>query len=81
MKPASNSRLAAATLDDHPVLETAPLLPGFDRNDLSRYGDASWDLGPAVFRENARRCHVTVHFGAVRIPRWRGACGSISTHG
>ena len=29
------------------------------------YGDASWDLGPAVFRENARRCHVTVHFGEV----------------
>ena len=23
------------------------------------------DLGPAVFRENARRCHVTVHFGSV----------------
>ena len=24
---------------------------GFDRSYLSRYGDASWDLGPAVFRE------------------------------
>jgi hypothetical protein len=50
------------------VLATAPLRPGFDRNDLSRYGDASWDLGPAVFRENARRCHVTVHFGTVPDP-------------
>ena len=68
MKPAATSRLAAATLDDHPVLATAPLRPGFDRDDLSRYGDASWDLGPAVFRENARRCHVTVHFGAVPDP-------------
>lgn len=27
-----------------------------------RLGDPSWDLGPAVFRENARRCHVTVYF-------------------
>lgn len=50
---------------DWPVLATAPLRPGFDRAALSRYGDASWDLGPAVFRENARRCHITVHFGVV----------------
>ena len=68
MKPAATARSAAATLDDHPVLPTASLRPGFDRRDLSRYGDASWDLGPAVFRENARRCHVTVHFGAVPDP-------------
>ena len=68
MKPAATARSAAATLDDHPVLPTASLRPGFDRHDLSRYGDASWDLGPAVFRENARRCHVTVHFGAVPDP-------------
>ena len=48
-----------------PVLVSAPLKPGFDRSDLSRFGDQSWDLGPAVFRENARRCHVTVHFGPI----------------
>ena len=52
-------------LDLRPVLATAPLKPGFDRDALSRYGDPSWDLGPAVLRESARRCHVTVHFGAV----------------
>ncbi|HVC61096.1 MAG TPA: integrase, partial [Acetobacteraceae bacterium] len=51
--------------DDSPVLATAPLRPGFSRDALSRYGDASWDLAPVVFRENARRCHVTVHFGTV----------------
>jgi hypothetical protein len=51
--------------DASPVLASAPLRPGFSRDALSRYGDASWDLGPAAFRENARRCHVTVHFGAV----------------
>jgi integrase len=54
--------------DDLPVLAAAPLRPGFDRHDLSRYGDPSWDLGPAVFRENARRCHVTVHFGSIADP-------------
>lgn len=52
-------------LDDRPVLASAPLKKDFDRSCLSRYGDASWDLGPAVFRENARRCHVTVHFGSI----------------
>lgn len=52
-------------LDDRPVLTSAPLKEGVDRSCLSRYGDASWDLGPAVFRENARRCHVTVHFGSI----------------
>ncbi|MCB1462400.1 MAG: integrase [Sphingomonas sp.] len=55
----------AGQLDLRPVLESAPLKPGFDRDALSRYGDPSWDLGPAVFRENARRCHITVHFGSV----------------
>ena len=52
-------------LHDRPVLASAALKQGFDRSCLSRYGDASWDLGPAVFRETARRCHVTVHFGSV----------------
>ncbi|WQO70639.1 integrase (plasmid) [Sinorhizobium medicae] len=61
---------AAATFtaqerDLRPVLASAPLKPGFARDALSRYGDPSWDLGSAVFRENARRCHVTVHFGSV----------------
>ena len=50
---------------DRPVLVSAPLKAGFDRHNLSRYGDQSWDLGPAVFRENARRCHVTVHFRTI----------------
>ena len=51
--------------DDRPVLATVPLRPGFDRADLSRYGDESWDLAPAVFRENTRLCHITAHFGAI----------------
>jgi hypothetical protein len=51
--------------DTRPVLATAPLKPGFHRQQLSRFGDASWDLSPAVFRNNARRCHVTVHFTGI----------------
>ena len=47
------------------MFASTPLKPGFDRDTLSRYGDSSWDLGPAVFRENARRCHVTAHFRVV----------------
>ena len=52
----------APAFDDRPVLATASLKAGYAREELSRVGDPSWDLGPAVFRENARRCHVTVHF-------------------
>lgn len=52
----------AVAFDERPVLATAQLKAGHARERLSRFGDPSWDLGPAVFRENARRCHVTVHF-------------------
>ncbi|MDA4808061.1 hypothetical protein NY486_19525, partial [Enterobacter hormaechei] len=48
--------------DDRPVLASAPLKAGHAREELSHVGDPTWDLGPAVFRENARRCHITVHF-------------------
>ncbi|MGA0608323.1 integrase [Phenylobacterium sp. VNQ135] len=58
----------APTVDGRPVLVSAPLRPGFDRAALSRYGDQIWDLSPAVFRENARRCHVTVRFDSVADP-------------
>src|SRR3546814_9303279 len=52
----------APALDDRAVLATEPLKAGHAREELSRVDDPSWDLGPAVFREDARRCHVTVHF-------------------
>jgi integrase len=32
---------------------------------LSRFEDSTWDLSPAVFRENARVCHVTAHFDGI----------------
>jgi hypothetical protein len=65
---AASSRSAITIPDDRPVLVNAPLRPGFDRDELSRYGDATWDLGPAVFRENTRRSDTRVDFGSVRDP-------------
>lgn len=54
--------------DALPVLLSAPLRPGFDRAHISRYGDPVWDLAPGVFRDNARRCHITVHFDGIDDP-------------
>jgi hypothetical protein len=48
-----------------PVLESAPLRRGHKRSALSCFEDSTWDLSPAVFRENARVCHVTVHFDSI----------------
>jgi hypothetical protein len=48
-----------------PVLESAPLRRGHKRSALSCFEDSTWDLSPAVFRENARVCHVTVHFDGI----------------
>lgn len=68
MNPAASPLSAADLPDERPVLATAPLRPGFDRADLSRYGDATWDLNPAVFRENSRRSSARVAFGTVDDP-------------
>lgn len=65
MTAIARSRTVTNPLGERPVLAAAPLKPGFDRAQMSRYADASWDLGPAVFRENTRRCHVTAHFETV----------------
>jgi hypothetical protein len=64
----TSSVVASRHGGDRPVLDSTPLRPGLDRRDLSRYADPSWDFAPAVFRENARRCHVPVHFGSIDDP-------------
>jgi hypothetical protein len=56
-----------------PVLTHAPLRAGYDRRALSRYDDEHWDLSPAVFRENARRCHCTVRFDTLPDPAMAAA--------
>ncbi len=60
-------------LDLRPVLESAPLKPGFPRSKLSRFADASWDFSPAVTRANTRRCHITAHFGDIADTRLAGS--------
>ena len=55
-------------LASKPVLESAPLRRGFKRSALSRFEDSSWDLSPAVFRENARVCHITAYFDDIDEP-------------
>lgn len=57
-----------AIRDEWPVLTSAPLRTGYDRDKLSRYGDEQWDLTPAVFRENARQCHCTARFDGLKDP-------------
>jgi hypothetical protein len=52
-------------LDGKPVLESAPLRRGYRRSALSRFEDSTWDLSPAVFRENARQSQNTVHFDGI----------------
>ncbi|MGH8429603.1 MAG: integrase, partial [Solimonas sp.] len=49
-------------------MESAPLRPGFKRSALSRFEDSTWDLSPAVFRTNARVCHITAHFDGIADP-------------
>ena len=56
-------------LDGKPVLESAALRRGHKRSALSRFEDSTWDLSPAVFRENARVCHVTAHFDGIEDAR------------
>ncbi len=69
MRPAMAMRLIPAEeahpLTGKPVLESAPLRRGFKRSALSRFDNSTWDLSPAVFRENARVCHITVHFDGI----------------
>ena len=45
MTAVTANAVTAPRRDDRPVLAAAPLRPGFDRRDLSRYDDPSWDSG------------------------------------
>ena len=72
MRQAAAQKLVPAArphpLDGKPVLESAPLRRGHKRSALSRFEDSTWDLSSAVFRENARVCHVTAHFNGIEDP-------------
>jgi hypothetical protein len=72
MKRAASLKLIPAArphpLDGRPVLESAPLRRGHKRSALSRFEDSTWDLSPAVFRENANFHHVTARFDRIDDP-------------
>ncbi len=72
MTPDTALRRTAEAVDgdrrNWPVLKDAPLRPGFDRRDLSRYGDERWDLNPAVFHGNAGRSRSKAQFGEIADP-------------
>lgn len=52
-------------LDGKPVLESAPLRRGYRRSRLPRFEDNTWDLSPAVFRENTRPSQMKACFGRI----------------
>jgi len=62
MSMLAEARAPATGFDTRPVLESAPLRPGFERTALSRVGDMRWNLSPAVFRTNVQRCAATADF-------------------
>ena len=57
--------------DDANILVGRPLRPGTDRSTLPRFGDDLWDLGPAMFRTNARPSYFRLNFGTFEDPALR----------
>ena len=54
--------------DGEGVLTGLQIRRGIPFASLPRFGDNHWDVTPAVFRENARRCHCTVDFAQLADP-------------
>ena len=50
------------------VLAGLPIRPGIAAASLPLFGENCWDVAPAVFRENTRRCHCSVDFGLLASP-------------
>jgi hypothetical protein len=57
--------------DSDSVLSGLPMRTGFPPAALPLFGQDQWDVTPAVFRENARRCHCSVDFGQLFDPAQR----------
>ena len=57
--------------DQDSVLAGLPIRPGIAAASLPLFGETCWDVAPAVFRENARRCHCSVDFGVLVNPAQR----------
>ena len=63
--PAAASRYVH---DNDGVLAGLPIRPGVAAASLPLFGESSWNVAPAVFRENTRRCHCSVDFGLLSSP-------------
>jgi hypothetical protein len=60
---------ASRYVRDHDgVLAGLPIRPGIPAASLPLFGEDCWDLAPAVFRENTRRCHCSVDFALLTDP-------------
>jgi hypothetical protein len=57
--------------DSDSVLSGLPMRTGFPPAALPLFGQDQWDVTPAVFRENARRCHCSVDFAQLSDPAQR----------
>ena len=57
--------------DSDSVLNGLPMRTGFPPASLPLFGQDQWDVTPAVFRENARRCHCSVDFAQLFDPAQR----------
>lgn len=56
---------------DELVLAVVPLKPDANGEQLSRFADDRWDLGPAIFRENVLATHKTLDFARIAEPAQR----------
>ncbi|HEV7335849.1 MAG TPA: integrase [Bosea sp. (in: a-proteobacteria)] len=74
VKPATAPATAPASLhvkDGQGVLDGLRIHPRKKAEPLPLFGEDSWNLSPAVFRENARRCHCSVDFTHLSNPLTR----------
>jgi hypothetical protein len=69
-QPNAGARAPASRyVHDHDgVLAGLPIRPGIAAASLPLFGESCWDVAPAVFRENTRRCHCSVDFGLLTSP-------------
>ena len=62
---------SAIHADEADILAGRSLRPGTDRSTLPRFRDDLWDLGPAMFRTNARPSYFRLNFGTFEDPALR----------
>jgi hypothetical protein len=79
----SNDSLISKVDATRPVLATAPLKPGFERSQLSKFSDHSWDLSAAVgiVAGKIQYKHASIGRFAMCQATVRRNCRVVSLHG